>query len=344
MSKYYGGIDVHVKFCQFSIIDQEGKELINIDVETNRLQLIRFVKKLPKPIHLIVESSTLTEWVIRILEPFVDCIQACDPRQNKWISSSDKSNDKVDATRLANLLRAGLYNPVHIPLKDRQLFREMVIEYHKMTQETTRIKNRIKAKYRSRGIEASGQLVFSKRGREHYLSLLDDPLRQQTTLMYFKVFDELIEQRKKLLQNLRSRSAAYPEIANFMTVPGVGFIVAITFFAIVDTPWRFESKEKLWSYCRLGVNHKISAGKRKGGGQKGGSRLLKSMLMRAAGAAIDSCKHPNEFSIHRSELLARGKDNRTSRRSAARKICSVLYGMFKNGQPYRSEAAGKISG
>ena len=114
----------------------------------------------------------------------------------------------------------------------------------------------------------------------------------------------------------------------------------MTFFAIVDTPWRFEKKENLWSYCRLGCNSKVSAGKKKGGGQKGGNRLLKSMLMRASGAAIGSCRQANEFSLHRDTVLARGGDNRTSRRSAARKICSRLYGMFKNGQPYRSEVTG----
>jgi transposase len=336
---YYGGIDAHVKFCQFEILDPDGSVLMNTSINTAPHELITFAKNLPRPLHLIVESSALTEWLVRTLEPHVDRIEACDPRQNRWIACSDKSNDKIDADKLAQLCRSGLYNPVHLPTKQRQVFREMALDYHKLTREITRTKNRIRGKYRSRGIYIEGRGLYSKKGREHYLALLDSPARIDSLRSYYAILDEFIKQQGGLLQRLRAMSSNYPVISAFQALPGVAFIVAMTFFAIVDTPWRFEDKEHLWSYCRLAAHKRTSAGKTKGGGQKGGSRLLKSMLMKAAEAAVNRRRQENEFSRRFQEVLARTGDRRIAYRAVARRICSTLYGMFKNGKPYRGEIA-----
>lgn len=333
MTKYYVGIDAHVKFCQFSVIDSEGKELLNVPINTNPADLIKFVKRF-KEAKAIIESSSMAEWLMRLLEPDLEEIIVCDPRQNHWISSSDDSDDALDAHKLAQLLRGGFYKPVHVPAAARQLFREIVLDYHRLTRESTRIKNRIKAKYRSRGIAATGQTVYSPTGRDLWLARLD-PRRRTGVAVYYNMLNLLEDERKSIIQRLRSESRKYPEISLLSTVPGVGFITAVTFFALVDTPWRFPDKQHLWSYCRLGLKVKTSAGMRKGGGQKGGCRILKSLLMGAALTAIHHSKQGEQFNKAYKRHLARGLSTKVARRAVARSICSKLYGIWKSGQPYR---------
>lgn len=53
----------------------------------------------------------------------------------------------------------------------------------------------------------------------------------------------------------------YPEIEEFQEVPGVGSIGAHLFDAIIQTPHRFSTRQKLWSYCQLGVRSQTSDGK-----------------------------------------------------------------------------------
>ncbi|MBK8914719.1 MAG: transposase [Phycisphaerales bacterium] len=48
-------------------------------------------------------------------------------------------------------------------------------------------------------------------------------------------------------------SKAYPEIARFQSLPGYGPIRAATFFAFLDTPWRFRSKAAVWKYVGIGL-------------------------------------------------------------------------------------------
>ena len=53
----------------------------------------------------------------------------------------------------------------------------------------------------------------------------------------------------------------YPEISQFERVPGIGVIGAHVFSAYIQTPHRFATKRKLWSYCRLGILERSSGGK-----------------------------------------------------------------------------------
>src|SRR5262249_1775740 len=70
-------------------------------------------------------------------------------------------------------------------------------------------------------------------------------------------------------------------IGRFVQLPGVAWVRAATFFAYVDTPWRFRSKSALWKYLGLGLERRHSGtgpvrlqlvrrGGRGGGGGGGG--------------------------------------------------------------------------
>jgi hypothetical protein len=48
----------------------------------------------------------------RSLERVVDADQVCNPRKNALLKSGSKS-DAIDARKLAELLRAGMFSPVY---------------------------------------------------------------------------------------------------------------------------------------------------------------------------------------------------------------------------------------
>lgn len=332
MSKYSIGIDAHVKFCQFGVVDTKGRKLLNTPVNTVPKDLINFAKRFPGA-KAMIESSTLSTWLVRTLEPYFEEIVVCDPRQNKWISASDDSSDAIDAYKLAQLLRGGFYNEVHVPIQSHQLFREIVFDYHRLTKESTRFKNHIKAKFRSRGVDTPGQTVFGSTARDNWLAMLDPRLRESLQ-PYYRTLDHLLGERDLIVGRLRTLSKQFSDIALMQTAPGVGIITSATFYALIDNPWRFAGRHKLWSYCRLGLKNKTSAGRKKGGGQKGGSRVLKSVLMNAAQVAIHRCNEDNRFSKMYRRNLARGLSAKIARRTVARNLCCTLWSMWKSGQPY----------
>jgi len=125
----------------------------------------------------------------------------------------------------------------------------------------------------------------------------------------------------------------------FTAVPGIKWVRASTFFAYVDTPWRFPSKQALWKYLGIGLERRRSGG--------GPERLrvpwevngsLKSAIVGAARTAIVSRENP--FAAQYERWIRDGLTPRIARRNVARSQAAVLWGMWKNGDVYRPEQVG----
>src|SRR5213593_4378652 len=63
--------------------------------------------------------------------------------------------------------------------------KELAHNYDALVDDSTRVMNRIKAVYRSRGVRTSGRDVYYKRNRESWLKKLPEGgLRQRTDFLY----------------------------------------------------------------------------------------------------------------------------------------------------------------
>jgi len=108
----------------------------------------------------------------------------CDPRRNKLIGEGNKG-DKIDANKLAELLRGGHLKAVYHGSQAIRTLKELAHNYDALVDDSTRVMNRIKAVYRSRGVRTSGRDVYYKRNRESWLKKLPEGgLRQRTDFLY----------------------------------------------------------------------------------------------------------------------------------------------------------------
>ena len=72
----------------------------------------------------------------------------CNPRRNALLKEGSKS-DKVDARKLADLLRSGMLRPVYHGENGLRTLRELGRSYQTIGKDLTRVMNRLKAVYRS---------------------------------------------------------------------------------------------------------------------------------------------------------------------------------------------------
>src|ERR1700681_2095598 len=63
-------------------------------------------------LHVTWEEGTWAAWLYDLLQPHVDQVLVCNPRRNGLLKEGSK-NDKVDARKLADLLRTGMLRPVY---------------------------------------------------------------------------------------------------------------------------------------------------------------------------------------------------------------------------------------
>lgn len=331
----YLALDAHSDFCTLGVLSEKNKVLACIDFETSEQNLMTVVQGVSGPKVLVVEESPLAHWIRRSLKPYVNKLVVADPKENTWISKAEDKNDSNDAIRLARLLRGGFIKEVyHTDHDDRQDFKELILHYHDTTRQATRFKNKIKAKFRQHGIQCKGTTVYNPENRQGWLEKLESKQAGFILKNRYSTLDQLREAQAQILKRLRSLAKRYPQIKKFQKIPGVGFIIAATFFAIIDTPERFANKHKLWCYSNLGKSEKKSAGKTlHQGASKNGNRLLKYIAIQAAQDVLKKNRN-NKFSRKYYHLILQGVSPGNARRTIARNILTTMYILWKTGEDY----------
>ena len=108
----YIGLDVHKEAIVIAVLNDAGKLVMESIIETKAATLVQFVQGLRGELHVTLEEGAWAAWLYDVLQPHVHELVVCNPRRNALFKEGSKS-DKVDARKLAELLRAGMLRPVY---------------------------------------------------------------------------------------------------------------------------------------------------------------------------------------------------------------------------------------
>src|SRR5437879_12967750 len=127
-------------------------------LETKAATILQFVHGLRGSLHLAFEEGTCAAWLHDLLKPHVTKVLVCDPRKNALLKSGNK-NDRIDARKLADLLRTGLLSPVYHGEHGIRPLKELARSYMAITRDLTRVMVRRTAIYRSWASPSPGEQV-----------------------------------------------------------------------------------------------------------------------------------------------------------------------------------------
>ena len=143
----YIGMDVHKEATVIAVRSAGGRLVMESVVETKTSSLLQFIHGLRGELHVTWEEGTWAAWLYDLLKPHVHQVLVCDPRRNALLKEGSK-NDKVDARKLADLLRTGMLRPVYHGVHGLRTLRELARTYQTLSQDLNRVMNRLKALYR----------------------------------------------------------------------------------------------------------------------------------------------------------------------------------------------------
>src|SRR5687768_5601069 len=106
MKTYYVGMDVHRASIVIVVLNGAGKVVMESMIETGAERVRGFLKQLRGKVSVTFEEGTQAQWLHEVVRPLVSEVVVCDPRHNRLPQSGNKS-DRVDAQKLAELLRNG---------------------------------------------------------------------------------------------------------------------------------------------------------------------------------------------------------------------------------------------
>jgi transposase len=337
----YIGMDVHQATISVAVMDAAGKLIMECLLETKAATIVEFIQGLHGTLSLTFEEGTAAAWLHDLLKPHVSRLVVCDPRKAALLKEGNKS-DRIDARKLAEMLRTNQLHSVYHGEHGMRTLKELGRSYLTVTQDVTRVMNRIKALYRSWAIPCSGTTVYASRHRAEWLAQLVEPGVRVRAEHLYQQLDSLQPLRMEARRELLGESHKHPAVKLLRQIPSIGPIRAALLVALLQTPHRFRTKRQLWAYSGFAVETHDSGEYRyvRGKPQRNRERITvrglndnynKDLKNLFKGAAISASTSPGPLHDFYVALVAKGMRPTMARLTVARKIAAVSLTIWKKG-------------
>src|SRR6202163_1475027 len=221
----YIGLDVHQATISAAVLDSTGKLLMECILETKAATILQFIQGLRGSVQVSLEEGTCAAWLHDLLKPHVTEVLVCNPRKNALLKMGNK-NDRIDARKLADLLRCGLLSPVYHGENGVRTLKELARSYLTITKDLSQVMNRLKAVYRSWVIPCAGKLVYSPQHRAEWLQKLPEAGVRRRAERLYQQLDALRSLRQDARQELLAQSRKHPAAGLLQQIPCIGPIRA----------------------------------------------------------------------------------------------------------------------
>lgn len=283
--EFYCGIDLHGKTMYACVIDQDGKVRAHKNIKTKPNPFLKFIEPFRPNVVVAVECMFAWYWLSDLCaEEGIEFVLG-HALYMKFIHGGKSKNDRIDAQKLASMLRGGMF-PMSYPYpadwrSTRDLLRRRCHLIRKRGELATHIAN-TNIQY---GLPSHGRGLDYARKQVISLDKYEDPalkMSMAVDLELIKFYNHLIPHMERHILKL-ARLHDPRGLALLRTVPGIGKILGLTILYEIYDINRFPTVQDFASYARLVAPPKSSAGKLKGfGGRKIGNVHLKWAFSEAA--------------------------------------------------------------
>ena len=346
-SSKYIGMDVHKESISIAVRNAAGKIVMESVIQTKASMILQFIDGLRGDLQVTLEEGTSAAWLYDWLKPHVTKLVGCDPRKNASLREGNQ-NDRIDARRLAELLRLDHLHPVYHGAHGLRSLKELVRSYLTITKDLGRVMSRLKAIYRSWAIPCTGKQVYAPRHRAEWLGKIPEPGVRRRAEFYYQQLDALRTVRQQVRRELLAEGKKHPAWQRLCQIPAIGPIRSAVLLGILQTPHRFRTKRQLWTYSGFGIETQSSADHRSVDGQL--ERVKKQISIRGLnrncnhdlknlfkGAAIVAATKPGPLQEFYTALLAKGIRPEMARLTLARKIATIVLLVWKRGVSFDAQ-------
>ena len=337
----YIGMDVNKEAISIAVLNSSGKLVMECTIETKAITILEFLKGLRGNLHVTFEEGTWAAWLYDLLKPHVTELVVCNPRRNAYLKEGSKS-DRIDARKLAELLRSNMLRPVYHGEQGVQTLKELARSYLTISKDLGRVMSRLKAIYRSWGIPCTGKQVYAPRYRAEWLAKISEAGVRRRAELYYQQLDALRPLRQQVRQELLAEAKKHGAWKLLRGIPFIGPIRAALLIALIQTPHRFRTKRQLWTYSGFGIQTYSSAEHRCVQGELRRSKKpvsirglnrnhnhdLKNLFKSAATVAAAK---PGPFQEFYDALVSKGIRPEMARLTLARKIAAITLIIWKKG-------------
>jgi len=340
---HYIGLDVSARTVNLCVVDVDGGVAHERKLSSDPEEIAQHILTLPFQIVRVgLEAGMLSQHIYgRLAEARIPVVCVETRHMKAALSAQLNKTDRHDARGIAQMMRVGLFKPVHVKTPTSQRLRTVLTARQLLRNKLQDVENEIRSLIRNFGYHLSKVTArdFEPRVRE---------LIAESELHI--VADALLVARRSLreqfgrLDDLLVQLAREDEVTRrFMTVPGVGPLVALTFRATIDVPSRFTRSRTVGAHLGL-TPRKQQSGEvdRTGRISRWGDAMMRSALYEAAQVLLTRVKRWSALKAWAAQV-SRRRGHKKAIVALARRIGVVLHRMWVDGTEFdwgqRPEAA-----
>jgi transposase len=334
--EHFAGLDVSVKETSVCVVDDTGRIVRELKVASEPEALLAV---LANPIYRFkrigLEAGPLSQWLFSALAEGglpVICVETRHIRA--VLQAQINKTDRNDARGMAQMMRAGLYRPVHVKTLRSQKLR-MLLTHRKLLQsKAIAIDNDLRGTLRNFGLKVGvvGASKLEARIRELVENLPDLAELVEPLLIVRRTLREQIGVlHGRLLAIVRTDDVC----RRLMTVPGVGPVVALTYRATVDVPARFRNSKAVGAVFGL-TPARYQSGEidRSGAISRCGDEMMRAMLYEAAHIMLVRVAKWSWLKAWAMKI-ARHRGMKKATVALARRLAVILHRIWVDGSEFR---------
>ena len=276
--RYYCGIDLHARSMYVCILDQQGEILLHRNMPCAPELFLKALAPYREDMAVAVECIFTWYWLADLCAkhniPFV----LGHALYMKAIHGGKAKNDKIDAHKIAVLLRGGMLPMAYVYPPEMRATRDLLRRRMHLMRKRSELLAHIQNTNSQYNLPEIGKKIAYKANREEVAERFDEPSVRKSMEMDLS----LIDHYDKLLTEVElyiTKTAKVDNVNAFhrlRSVPGIGKILALVILYEIHDIERFPTVQDFVSYARLVKCAKESAGKRHGtSGKKIGNVHLK---------------------------------------------------------------------
>src|SRR5437588_2607139 len=329
---YFAGLDVSVKETSVCIVDDAGKIVQEARVASEPEALLQVLTNTIYRFKRVgLEAGPLSQWLYSVLAEAglpVICVETRHMRA--VLKAQINKTDRNDARGLAQMMRVGLYRPVHVKTLRSQKLR-MLLTHRKLLQsKAIAIENDLRGSLRNFGLKVGmvGTAKFEARIKELVENVPDlAELVEPLLIVRRALREQILILHRRLLTIVRDDEVC----RRLMTTPGVGPVVALTYRATVDVPARFRKSKSVGAVFGLTCS-RYQSGEVDWSGEisRCGDEMMRTMLYEAAQVMLT---RTNKWSWLKAWAMqiARRRGMKKAIVALARRLAVILHRIWVDG-------------
>lgn len=283
--QFYCGIDLHARSMYVCILNQDGEIVTHRNMKTEPNALLKVIAPYRADLVIAVECVFTWYWLADLCAregiPFV----LGHALYMKAIHGGKAKNDRIDAHKIAVLLRGGMLPQAYAYPAAMRATRDLLRRRMHLMRKRAELLAHVQNTNSQYNLPEIGKKLAYKANRQGVAERFADPAVQKSVevdLALIDHYDHLLTDLELAIVNTAKQHDANT-FYRLRSVPGIGKILSLVLLYEIHDIRRFPRVQEFVSYCRLVKCAKESAGKRSGtSGTKIGNAYLKWAFSEAA--------------------------------------------------------------